>query len=76
MSTEIYLILLLLASHVFWFAFIVDVDRRVIATVIILVISMIIYMVSPNLIRCGALIQVVFYIGALISIYYIKMEDK
>lgn len=75
MSREVYLLLFLIALHVFWLSVVVDVNKKVLITGYSIIISIIIYILCPILWKTGLMIQGIFYLAGLLSIYYIK-EDK
>lgn len=68
----IYVLVFLIAIHVFWLSLVVDVDRKVLVTFVIIFVSMAIYMIYPDLFKVGLMINVVFAIAGLVSIYYLK----
>jgi energy-converting hydrogenase Eha subunit B len=76
MSIEVYLILFLIAMHLFWLGVVLDADKKVVCTLIVLAISVIVYIAKHDLLWLGIMIQSVFYVGALISIKLIKSEEN
>lgn len=75
MSREIYLLLFLITVHVFWLSVVVEVNRKVLITGYSIIVSIIIYILCPNLWKVGLMVQGIFYLAGILSIYYIK-EDK
>lgn len=76
MTMEMYLVIFLLAIHLYWLSIVVDVDRKVLSTGFIILTSISVYAICPSLLKLGLIIQFIFYLAAIISIYYIKSGDK